>query len=211
MIVLFLFVSFVSCPASEFFTPNISALGYTASSFNNARNYHFYSAKPKKYNITSYEDYNALLEKDSSFNLSLDYLHYSFSIGDDNYAAFMLIGTSNDSLLRPDGKGAAYISIWVQQGEKFILLAANEIYGIYGASLFFDDKNSNLVIDSPMGQCEVMFLKTSLFIKDGSVYYKSIEKSTITPDNTLENEIIYIHSNENEYLLNKKNGLEFLD
>lgn len=122
----------------------------------------------------------------------------------------MLIGTSNDSLMRPDGKGAAYISIWKQQGDKYRLLAANEIYAIYGASLFFDDESNMIVIDSPMGQCEVLFLKTSLFINDNNVYYKSIEKSTITPDNTMENETIFSSDNKVEYLLNKKNGLEFL-
>lgn len=210
IIILFLFISFSNCYASDFFAPNIDTSNNITLSYNQARDYHFKSSNPKKYSISSYNDYTALLDKDNSLNLSLDYLHLAFSIGDDNFVAFMLIGTSNDSLMRPDGKGAAYISIWKQQGDKYRLLAANEIYAIYGASLFFDDESNIIVIDSPMGQCEVLFLKTSLFIKDNNVYYKSIEKSTITPNNTMENETLFSSDNKVEYLLNKKNGLKFL-
>ena len=210
IIILFLFFSFINCYASDFFAPNIDTSNNISLSYNQARDYHFKSSKPKKYSISSYNDYTTLLDKDNSLNLSLDYLHLAFSAGNDNFVAFMLIGTSNDSLMRPDGKGAAYISIWKQQGDKYRLLAANEIYAIYGASLFFDDESNILVIDSPMGQCEVLFLKTSLFIKDNNVYYKSIEKSTITPNNTMENETLFSSENKVEYLLNKKNGLEFL-
>lgn len=210
IIILFLFFSFSNCYASDFFAPNIDTSNNITLSYRQARDYHFKSSKPKKYSISSYNDYSTLLDKDNSLNLSLDYLHLAFSAGDDNFVAFMLIGTSNDSLMRPDGKGASYISIWKQQGDKYRLLAANEIYAIYGASLFFDDESNIIVIDSPMGQCEVLFLKTSLFIKDNNVYYKSIEKSTITPDNTMENEIIYSRGNQEGYLLNKKNGLDFL-
>lgn len=210
IIILFLFISFSNCYASDFFAPNIYTSNNITLSYSQARDYHFKSSNPKKYSISSYNDYTTLLDKDNSLNLSLDYLHLAFSIGDDNFVAFMLIGTSNDSLMRPDGKGAAYISIWKQQGDKYMLLAANEIYAIYGASLFFDDESNIIVIDSPMGQCEVLFLKTSLFIKDNNVYYKSIEKSTITPENTMENETLFSSDNKVEYLLNKKNGLEFL-
>lgn len=210
IIILFLFFSFSNCYASDFFAPNIDTLNNIILSYNQARDYHFKSSNPKKYSISSYNDYTTLLDKDNSLNLSLDYLHLAFSIGDDNFIAFMLIGTSNDSLMRPDGKGAAYISIWKQQGDKYRLLAANEIYAIYGASFFFDDESNIIVIDSPMGQCEVLFLKTSLFIKDNNVYYKSIEKSTITPENTTANETLFSSENKVEYLLNKKNGLEFL-
>lgn len=210
IIILFLFISFSNCYASDFFAPNIDTSNNITLSYNQARDYHFKSSNQKKYSILSYNDYTTLLDKDNSLNLSLDYLHLAFSIGDDNFVAFMLIGTSNDSLMRPDGKGAAYISIWKQQGDKYRLLAANEIYAIYGASLFFDDESNIIVIDSPMGQCEVLFLKTSLFIKDNNVYYKSIEKSTITPDNTMENDILYSTDTNVEYLLNEKNGLDFL-
>lgn len=210
IIILFLFISFSNCYASDFFAPNIDTSNNITLSYNQARDYHFKSSNPKKYSISSYNDYTTLLDKDNSLNLSLDYLHLAFSIGDDNFVAFMLIGTSNDNLMRPDGKGAAYISIWKQQGDKYRLLPANEIYAIYGASLFFDDESNMIVIDSPMGQCEVLFLKTSLFINDNNVYYKSIEKSTITPNNTMENETLFSSDNKVEYLLNKKNGLEFL-
>lgn len=210
VILLFLFISFNPCFASDFFAPNTHGVSKTILSYNNARDFHFKSANIIKYNISSYDEYSNLLDSDSTLNLSLDYLHHSFSLGDDNYIVFMLIGTSNDSLMRPDGKGAAYITIWKQHGEKYIYLAANEIYAVYGASLFFDDENNLIVVDSPMGQCEVLFLKTTFLIKDNIVYYNSIEKSTITPDNTLENEILYSRYDNVEYLLNKKNGLDFL-
>lgn len=196
--------------ASEFFMPEPFNNDNITLSYNEARNYHFSSANIKKYNISSYDEYSRIMEKENSLNLSLDYINLNFSSGKYNYSAFLLIGTSNDAMLRPDGKGAGYLTIWKQQGDKFTLIASNEIYAIYGASLFYDDENNIVVIDSPMGQCEIVFLKTTFYIKNNDVYYNNIEMSNITADNTMDIKTIYNKNNGKPLLLNKYNGLSFL-
>lgn len=206
---LFIFI-FSTAYSSDFFMPKtFNSNNSIILSFDEARDYHFNSANIRKYNFSTYNEYNSYLEKNNSLNLTLDFLSLPFSIGDSNYTAFLLVGTNNDALLRPDGKGAGYLTIWKQQGNKFILLAANEIYSIYGVTMFFDDNSNNIVIDSPMGDCESVFFKTTFYIKNNKVYYNDIEISYITADNIMKYESVYNKDNNRAYLLNEKSGLTF--
>lgn len=204
-----LFVLFFSFNlyASEFFNPE----KYSSHilSLNEALNYHFSSANILKYNISSYDEYEKLLSSNSTLNLSLDYTTLDFSIGDYNYKVLLLVGTSNDTMMRPDGSGAGYITIWLQQNDKFKLIASNEIYSIYGVSLSFDEENQVIEIDSPMGQCETVFFRTTLSIKNHQVYYNTVDISFLTTENTMKTNIIYSNKKDKPILLNNKNGLTF--
>ena len=201
--------SFFSSYASEFFNPNKYA--YKTYNYYDALDYHFSSANIAAYNISSYKEYENALAGNSSLNLTFDFINTSFSIGDNNYMALLLIGTSNDSMMRPDGAGAGYITIWVQNGDKYSLVASNEIYAIYGASISFNDESNTLEIDSPMGQCEILFLKTSLLFSTNKVFYNNVIMTMITAENTMKDEVLYDrNSSDKKYLLNNKNGLDFL-
>lgn len=193
--------------ASEFFNPE--KFSSHVLPLNDAINYHFSSANISQYNITSYDEYEKLSASNNSLNLSLDYTTLDFSIGDYNYKVLLLVGTSNDTMMRPDGTGAGYITIWLQQNDKFKLIASNEIYSIYGVSLSFDEENQVIDIDSPMGQCETVFFRTTLSIVDNQVYYNTVDVSFLTTENTMKTNIIYDKSKDKPILLNNKNGLTF--
>lgn len=206
---IFLFCFFYSTFsfASDFFQP--AKFSSHTLSLQDALNYHFSSTNILKYNISSFDEYEKLLSSNNTLNLSLDYTTLDFSIGDYNYKVLLLVGTSNDTMMRPDGSGAGYITIWLQQGDKFKLIASNEIYAIYGVSLSFNDEKQLIEIDSPMGQCESVFFKTTLFINNNQVFYNSVDVSFITTENTMKTEIIYDKNKDNPILLNSKNGLTF--
>lgn len=191
--------------AGEYF--NNSSYEYISLlDYNHARDYHFSSSKNNK-NIISYKEYENKISKEQDFPQYLEYNNLSFTKNNVTYYIFILTASSYDNLMRIQSNGESYITIWDNRNNKFNLIASNIIYAIYGASYYIE--NNNIIIESPMGLCETVFLKTTLSINDNLVYYNNIDLSFITAENKLKHNILYDIKRDKPILLNNKNGTSF--